>query len=195
MKLCFILLIYSHFLLLTIAWHFLGGSFTYRHHPSSMNRQQDRSILVEIRFHISNHYFMCTPMQVNEHFHVYLVGENILVNESNGQYLWHDAQVVKHDRNFYRIKCIDVRTNTSSCQMFNEDIWAYCESANDNSGYSILRRQFLFNIEQSKSIVLAYVCRLTRSCSTLLHEKIVAVSLSYLFLQMIKHCLTISLRN
>ncbi|CAF0784337.1 unnamed protein product [Rotaria sp. Silwood1] len=93
-------------------------------------------LAIEIRFHISDHYFICTPEQVNEHMIVYLIGESVPYDKINNQYL--------------------CESQNHACKHFQEKTWAYCESANENSGYSILRRQFLLMIEKYKPIQLRY---------------------------------------
>jgi len=154
----FFLIIFPFFFSLTIASHFLGGSFTYRHIQQSINSKSHKSILVEIRFHITDHYFICTPEQVNEHMIVYLIGESVPYDKINNKYLWYETEAIRNNKNFYNIECIS-EYNNNACQDFQEETWAYCESSNQNNGYSILRRQFLLIVEKFKPIQLRYVCR------------------------------------
>ena len=148
--------IFSHFLSLTIARHFLGGSFTYRHVQQTSPSNSLSTIAVEVRFHISNHYFICTQQQVNEHLIVYLIGESTPYDAKKKAYLWHDVEHVRKNPGYYRIQCHTDPSN-KACESFSEEMWAHCESANENSGYSILRRQFVLNLDLSKSIQLHYV--------------------------------------
>ena len=150
------LLICSQFFSLTTALHFLGGSFTYRHVRQTSPSDKLSSIAVEVRFHISNHYFICTQQQVNEHLVVYLIGESITYDAKTKAYLWHDVGPVRKNRDYYRIQCHSDPSN-KACNALNEEMWAYCESANENSGYSILRRQFMLRVDLSKPIQLHYV--------------------------------------
>ena len=150
-------LVFSNFLSFVIALHFLGGSFTYRDYPGATADQQRIPVLVEIRLHISNHYFICSPQQVNDHLIVFLVGERIAYDQNNHVYLWHDAEEVHRNKDFYKIQCVSARNN-AACRGFDEEMWAYCESANPKNGYSILRRQFLMNVERFKTIKVVYVC-------------------------------------
>jgi hypothetical protein len=158
MMLEFFLIVFLSFFSLIIASHFLGGSFTYRHIQQSIDYKKYSSVLVELRFHISNHYFICTPEQVNEHLIVYLIGETVPYDETNKKYLWYDTEAIRKKSDFYQIQCVSERNN-QACTNFQEETWAYCESANQNSGYSILRRQFLLIIERFKPIQLLYVCK------------------------------------
>jgi len=153
----FFLIIFSSIFSLTIASHFLGGSFTYRHIQQPINYKEYKSILVEIRFHISDHYFICTPEQVNKHMILYLIGESVQYDEINNEYLWYETEAIRKNKNFYNIECLS-EYNNRACQDFQEQTWAYCESTNQNNGYSILRRQFLLIIERFKPIQLRYVC-------------------------------------
>lgn len=152
----FLLLYCSRFLSFSSASHFLGGSFTYRHYQTAITDQPYRPVLVEIRFHISNHYFICSPEQVNEHLIVFLIGETVPYDQSNRRYLWHEATEVRRNKDFYRLNCGSSPTN-AACLNLKEEIWAYCESANQKSGYSIVRRRFLLNVERFKPMELHYV--------------------------------------
>lgn len=140
----------------TIASHFLGGSFTYRYIEQPTTHKLYKSVLVEIRFHITDHYFICTPEQINKHLIVYLIGESVPYDEINHRYLWYETESIKRNKNFYNIECISDSHNRA-CKYFQEKTWAYCESANPNNGYSILRRQFLLTVEYFKPIQLRYV--------------------------------------
>ncbi|CAF3343964.1 unnamed protein product [Rotaria sp. Silwood1] len=151
----FFLTILPLFFSLTEASHFLGGSFTYRHFQQPINYKLYKLVLVEIRFHISDHYFICTPEQVNEHMIVYLIGESVPYDKINNQYLWYKTDAIRRNKYFYNIECLSESQN-HACKHFQEKTWAYCESANENSGYSILRRQFLLMIEKYKPIQLRY---------------------------------------
>jgi len=122
----------------TTSSHFLGGSFTYKHIQQILH---SKLILVEIRFHITNQFFLCTSEHINKHTRVYLTRE-------------------KYDQ----IKCLSERLN-KACDHFNESIWAYCENANEKNGYSILKRQFLLIIERFKPLTLFYVCVFVREIS------------------------------
>jgi hypothetical protein len=135
----FFFIIFSLFFSLTIASHFLGGSFTYRHIQQSINHKLYKSVLVEIRFHISDHYFICTPEQVNDHMIVYLIGESAPYDKINDQYLWYETESVRKNPNFYDIECLSESFNRG-CKNFQEKTWAYCESANQNIlPYKLLR--------------------------------------------------------
>ncbi|CAF2337327.1 unnamed protein product [Rotaria sp. Silwood2] len=151
----FFLTIFTLFFSLTNASHFLGGSFTYRHFQQPINYKLYKLVLVEIRFHISDHYFICTPEQVNEHMIVYLIGESVPYDEINNRYLWYKTDAIRRNKYFYNIECLSESYNRA-CKHFQEKTWAYCESANQNSGYSILRRQFLLMLEKYKPIQLRY---------------------------------------
>ncbi|CAF3414379.1 unnamed protein product [Rotaria socialis] len=140
---------------LTRASHFLGGSFTYRHIEQPINHNSYESIVVEIRFHMSDHYFICTPEQINEHMIVYFIGESVPYDEINHRYLWYETESIKRNKYFYNIECMSDSHNRA-CKHFQEKTWAYCESANQNNGYSILRRQFLLIFEKYKPIQLRY---------------------------------------
>ena len=153
----FFLINFSLFFSLSIASHFLGGSFTYRRIQQANNGEKHLSILVELRFHISNHFFICTPEQVNQHLIVYLIGESVNYDNQTKKYLWYDTNAISKDSNYYKIKCIS-KTDNRACTNFTEEIWGYCESANQISGYSIVRRQFLLIVEKFKPIQLSYVC-------------------------------------
>jgi hypothetical protein len=154
----FFLIIFLYLFSLTIASHFLGGSFTYRHIQQSINHKLYKSVLVEIRFHISDHYFICTSDQVNQHMIVYLIGETVPYDGLNNRYLWYETDAIRRNRDYYNIECLSEQSN-SACEQFREETWAYCESANRNSGYSILRRQFLLIVDRFKPFHLRYVCR------------------------------------
>ncbi|CAF0917120.1 unnamed protein product [Rotaria sordida] len=151
----FFLTIFPLFFSLTKTSHFLGGSFTYRHIQQPINYKLYKSVLVEIRFHISDHYFICTPEQVNEHMIVYLIGESVPYDEINNRYLWYETDAIRRNKYFYNIECLS-ESHNRACKHFHEKTWAYCESANQHSGYSILRRQFLLMIEKYKPIQLRY---------------------------------------
>ncbi len=159
MMLDFFLIIFSSFFSFIIASHFLGGSFTYRYIQQTNGYKDRFSVLVELRFHISNHYFICTPEQVNEHLIVYLIGERVRYDETNKRYLWNETEAIQKKPDFYKIQCVSERNN-EACKNFQEETWAYCESANQISGYSILRRQFLLIVEKFKPIELVYVCKI-----------------------------------
>ena len=98
--------------------HFLGGSFTYKHQSQIIDSKIAKSILVEIRFHISNHFFLCTSEQINKHTIAYLIGKN-----------------VSYD---FDIQCLSEKHN-QACEHFKQQTWGYCESANEKNGYSILK--------------------------------------------------------
>lgn len=152
----FFLLVISSILSSMMAFHFLGGSFTYRHIPRQINTRELISILVELRFHISNHYFICTPEQVNNHLMVYLIGENVPYDYVNQQYLWFKTSAVQNNRKFYDIHCL-TNYNNRACDDFTEKTWGYCESANNRSGYSILRRRFVLPVQPYQPLYLEYV--------------------------------------
>lgn len=158
----FLLAFFSSIFSLTISFHFLGGSFTYRHiEQSSINYRIYETVLVEIRFHISDHYFICTSDDINEHMVVYLLGESVLYDHMTQQYLWFNTESIRKNKNFYNIECLTMYKN-SGCSNFQEKIWGYCESVNKNSGYSIIRRQFLFIIEKFRPIQLRYVYQINK---------------------------------
>ncbi|CAF3316824.1 unnamed protein product [Rotaria socialis] len=157
---------------LTRASHFLGGSFTYRHIEQPINHNSYESIVVEIRFHMSDHYFICTPEQINEHMIVYFIGESVPYDEINHRYLWYETESIKRNKYFYNIECMSDSHNRA-CKHFQEKTWAYCESANQNNGYSILRRQFLLIFEKYKPIQLRY---LNNSRCLFIIESIILVS-------------------
>jgi hypothetical protein len=96
---------FPSFFSLSIASHFLGGSFTYRHIQQPIDYNSYKSILVEIRFHISDHYFICTPEQVNEHMIVYLIGESVPYDKINNTYLWFETEAIRKNKHFYNIEC------------------------------------------------------------------------------------------
>jgi hypothetical protein len=127
----FFLIIFLSFFSLTKSSHFLGGSFTYRHIQQPINYKLYKSILVEIRFHISDHYFICTSEQINEHMILYLIGESVPYDEMNNKYLWYETEAIRKNKNFYNIECTN-EYNNHGCQDFQEKTWAYCESANQN---------------------------------------------------------------
>jgi hypothetical protein len=127
----FFLIIFFLFFSLTNASHFLGGSFTYRHIPQPIDTKLYKSVLIELRFHISDHYFICTPEQVNEHMIVYLIGETVSYDEINDKYLWYETEAIRKNKNFYDIECLSESSN-DGCKNFQEKTWAYCESANQN---------------------------------------------------------------
>lgn len=135
--------------------HFLGGSFTYQPNTFAGDSSNVRNIFVEIRLHISDHYFFCSPEQVNDHEILYLIGANVDWDDSIKQYRWFDRPFIT-DKNFYRIQCISLSQN-AACQTFTEDMWGYCESSNKKMGYSILIRRFQMVVERFKPIELAYV--------------------------------------
>ncbi|CAF3808943.1 unnamed protein product [Adineta steineri] len=143
------------FFSLTNASHFLGGSFTYRHISQPIDYNRYKPILVELRFHISNHYFICTPEQVNDHMIVYLIGESVPYDSINNTYLWYETEAIRRNINFYNIE-FTCKSNNYACKNFQEKTWGYCESVNQNSGYSILRRQFLLIMEKYEQIQLYY---------------------------------------
>lgn len=116
--------------------HFLGGSFTYKHVQQIL---QSKIILVEIRFHVTNQFFLCTSEQITKHTSVNLIEKYLKQNEE-----------------FYQIKCLSERLN-KACDQFKEQTWAYCVNANEINGYSILKRQFLLIIERFKPLNLFYV--------------------------------------
>lgn len=155
----FLLIIFSFIFSLTFASHFLGGSFTYRHIQQPIDYTKYKSVLVEIRFHISDHYFICTPEQINEHMVVYLIGEFVPYNEMTKEYFWYETEGIRKNKNYYNIECSS-EFNNVGCLSFQEKTWAYCESVNQNSGYSILRRQFLLIVEKFSPIQLRYVCKI-----------------------------------
>ncbi|CAF1270906.1 unnamed protein product [Rotaria sordida] len=86
---------------------------------------------------------------------VYLIDENVLYDNTTKKYLWNQTLVKKRDQRYYDIKCFSDEFN-NGCQNFKQQIWAYCESTNEKSGYSILKRQFLLTIERLKSLYLYY---------------------------------------
>jgi hypothetical protein len=88
---------------------------------------------------------------------LYLIGESVQYDEITNEYLWYETEAIRKNKNFYNIECLS-EYNNRACQDFQEKTWAYCESTNQNSGYSILRRQFLLIIERFKPIQLRYVC-------------------------------------
>ncbi|CAF1509175.1 unnamed protein product [Adineta steineri] len=110
---------------------------------------------LEIRFHISNHFFLCTSEQINEHVIIYLIGENIPYDNQTKEYLWNQTMAKKKDKQYYNIKCLS-ETHNSACQNFTQQISGYCESANEKNGYSILKRQFLLIVERFKPLNLYY---------------------------------------
>ena len=154
----FFLILFSSFFSSTFASHFLGGSFTYRHIPQPNNTRESRLVLVEVRFHISNHYFLCTSEQVNNHLIVYLIGASIPYDSFRKQYLWFETPEIRSNQHFYDIQCLTAYNN-QACHGFSEKTWGYCESANNRSGYSILRRHFLLSVQTHRPIFLTYVCR------------------------------------
>jgi hypothetical protein len=154
----FSLLIFLFIFSLTKCSHFLGGSFTYQQIQPTIGYKTYKSVLIEIRFHISNHFFICTSEQINEHMVVYLIGENVPYDNITQKYRWDQTMAMKENQQYYDIKCFSDRQN-KACDDFKQKTWAYCESANENSGYSILRRQFLLIVERFKPMNLYYVCR------------------------------------
>lgn len=154
----FFLILFSSFFSSILAFHFLGGSFTYRHVPRQSNSRELIPISVELRFHISSHYFICTPEQVNNHLPVYLIGENVPYDNSAQEYLWFRTSAVQNNPKFYDIHCL-TNYNNRACDNFAEKTWAYCESANNRSGYSILRRRFVLPVRTYQPMYLEYVCR------------------------------------
>lgn len=142
---------------LGLASHFLGASLSYRHVQEPTNNTLQKTILVEITFHISNHYFICTPEEVNAHQIVYLIGESVKYDEKTKSYLWFQTNSIKRNKSFYNIQCF-IDNDNRTCKNFDEKTWGYCEGVNKENGYSILRRQFLFKVEKFKPIQLHYVC-------------------------------------
>ena len=149
-------LIFTAFCSMLEASHFLGGAFTYRPISVQSNKRGYGTILVEIRFHISNHYYFCTADQVNQHAVAYLLGQKAPYDAQNETYLWHQAELVSEIPAYYKIKCFS-GSDRSDCTGFDQEIWAYCESSNPSSGYSILRRQFELEIDLSQRLQLFYV--------------------------------------
>ncbi|CAF2699820.1 unnamed protein product [Rotaria sp. Silwood2] len=112
----FFLTIFTLFFSLTNASHFLGGSFTFRHFQQPINYKLYKLVLVEIRFHISDHYFICTPEQVNEHMIVYLIGESVPYDEINNRYLWYKTDAIRRNKYFYNIECLSESYNRACKQ-------------------------------------------------------------------------------
>ncbi|CAF3786929.1 unnamed protein product [Adineta steineri] len=110
---------------------------------------------LEIRFHISNHFFLCTSEQINEHVIIYLIGENIPYDNQTKEYLWNQTIAKKKDKQYYNIKCLS-EIHNSACQNFTQQISGYCEGANEKNGYSILKRQFLLIVDRFKPLNLYY---------------------------------------
>lgn len=113
-------------------------------------------ILVEIRFHLSDHFFLCTSEQINRHMIVYLIGETL---SDDNEYRWNEtiAKTRGGGEEYYNIKCISERRN-QACEQFKQQIWGYCENVNVKNGYSIVRRQFMLMVERFKPLNLYYVC-------------------------------------
>jgi len=153
----FFLLVFFDIFLLINASHFLGGSFTYRQNPNENVHDNYQSILVEIRFHISHHYFQCTDQHVNQHMEAYLVGDTIPYDQTTNTFQWFQVQAYLKNPSYYNIYCRSTGTE-QICDTFRELIWGYCESANEKLQYSILRRQFALNISRFQTIEIHYVC-------------------------------------
>lgn len=157
LRMNFFLFVFSDIFLLIKASHFLGGSFTYRQNPNEILHNDKLSIFIEIRFHISHHYFQCTDERVNQHMEAYLVGDVIPYNQITKQYQWFQVEVYKKHQTYYDIFCTETNLE-QACENFQEHIWAYCESANEKLQYSILRRQFAFKVPRFKTITIRHVC-------------------------------------
>jgi hypothetical protein len=155
------LIILSSFFSLTRASHFLGGSFTFRQDYQTSVSAEYTSFWVEIRFHMTDHYFICTPEYVNNHILAYLIPETVRYDAKTKEHLWFQTNQYINNRTFYDLQCTSY-SNGNDCVNFNEKIWAYCESANQKKHYAILRRQFFFTIPKTSTVDLQYVRRAIR---------------------------------
>ena len=155
-------------LLLTKTSHFLGGSFTYQQIKRIITPKQSKSVLVELRFHVSNHFFLCTSQQVNEHFNVYLTGDVPRFDQTTNAYQENRSASLRANQRSYDIQCASEAKN-SACDSFKQEVWGHCESANPISGYSILKRQFSLIADRFKPLYLHYV----RRCE--LHDSILVL--------------------
>ncbi|CAF0727785.1 unnamed protein product [Adineta ricciae] len=93
--------------------------------------------------------------QVNKHFVAYVIGESVPYDNKTKTYLWLEAEELRKNKDYYKIQCLS-RTNENGCEDFQQATWGYCESSNDNSGYSILRRQFLLKLAKHESVQLSH---------------------------------------
>lgn len=151
-----IFLFFSNSIFTVGAMHFLGGFFTFREKPNLSIGQNSRTIFVEIRFQLTDHYFFCTPEQVEKHQTVYLLAEKPPVDVNGNRILWHKASLLSVYWDYYRIRC-ENRTRNSVCRNFQEEMWGFCESSNQNNGYSIVKRRFSMNIDVQHKLILFHV--------------------------------------
>lgn len=152
----FSLLIFLSIVMLTNSLHFLGGFFSYRHVHRATNDVTLRMLLVELRFHVFDPVFRCTPDRINKHMIVYLSTEAVPFDNQTKNYRWNETTAVEANRQYYDIHCFTDRLNPA-CDNLQQRMWGYCESVNDHSGYSTVARRFLLPVHQSEMIRLYYV--------------------------------------
>ena len=152
----FSLLIFLSSVFLTNSLHFLGGSFSYQNVRRLIYDAELKTLLVEIRFHFSDPSFRCTPDQINQNFVVYLSGEQAPYDNQTMTYRWNDTKAVKANPRYFDIKCFNQRRQ-GICGNVHQQMWGYCKSVNEMSGYSTVARRFLVLASQLDSLQLYYV--------------------------------------